>query len=189
MASDILTLNAGSSSLKFSLWQAGTGMELRELFRGEIEKIGIAPHLSAREPGGRTVIDNRFDGGGAKLSHEDQAGNEAATNRVIRRREDNRDDRCRLLCRDNCCGSIRHDDIHLEPDELGGDFGKALRTPLSPVNLKHDCAPLNPTEFAHSLEKSGNPLPLTGRGAGAEQPDFRQARRGGIGRCGRAILL
>jgi acetate kinase len=71
MASDILTLNAGSSSLKFSLWQAGTGMELRELFRGEIEKIGIAPHLSAREPGGRTVIDNRFDGGGAKLSHED----------------------------------------------------------------------------------------------------------------------
>ena len=46
-------------------------MELRELFRGEIEKIGIAPHLSAREPGGRTVIDNRFEHGGAKLSHED----------------------------------------------------------------------------------------------------------------------
>ena len=71
VASDILTLNAGSSSLKFSLWQAETGMELRELFRGEIEKIGIAPHLSAREPGGRTVIDNDFAEGGAKLSHED----------------------------------------------------------------------------------------------------------------------
>ena len=49
MASDILTLNAGSSSLKFSLWQMGTGTELCELFRGEIEKIGVAPHLSARE--------------------------------------------------------------------------------------------------------------------------------------------
>jgi acetate kinase len=71
MASDILTLNAGSSSLKFSLWQAGAGKELREVFRGEIEKIGIAPHLSAREPGGRTVVENSFDGGGAKLSHED----------------------------------------------------------------------------------------------------------------------
>src|SRR6266700_2456323 len=71
VASDILTLNAGSSSLKFSLWQAETGMELRELFCGEIEKIGIAPHLSAREPGGRTVIDNGFAEGGAKLSHED----------------------------------------------------------------------------------------------------------------------
>lgn len=71
MASDIFTLNAGSSSLKFSLWQAGFGKELRELFRGEIEKIGIAPHLSAREPGGRTVVENSFDEGGAKLSHED----------------------------------------------------------------------------------------------------------------------
>lgn len=70
MANDIFTLNAGSSSLKFSLWEAGT-TGLRELFRGEIEKIGIAPHLSAREPSGRTVIDKRFDEGGAKLSHED----------------------------------------------------------------------------------------------------------------------
>jgi len=70
MANDIFTLNAGSSSLKFSLWEAETGTELRELFRGEIEKIGIAPHLAAREPSGRTVIDKRFDEGGAKLSHE-----------------------------------------------------------------------------------------------------------------------
>jgi len=70
MASDIFTLNAGSSSLKFSLWEAET-TGLRELFRGEVEKIGIAPHLSAREPSGRTVIDKRFDEGGAKLSHED----------------------------------------------------------------------------------------------------------------------
>jgi acetate kinase len=71
MASDILTLNAGSSSLKFSLWHSGTGTDLRELFRGEIEKIGIAPHLSARGPGGETVIDRGFGDGGAKLTHED----------------------------------------------------------------------------------------------------------------------
>jgi acetate kinase len=70
MASDIFTLNAGSSSLKFSLWEAET-TGLRELFRGEVEKIGIAPHLSAREPNGRTVIDKRFDKDGANLSHED----------------------------------------------------------------------------------------------------------------------
>jgi acetate kinase len=71
MASDILTLNAGSSSLKFSLWHSASATELREIFRGEIEKIGIAPHLSAQEPGGRTVVDTRFDAGGAKLTHED----------------------------------------------------------------------------------------------------------------------
>ena len=41
MASGILTLNAGSSSLKFSFWHCETGMELSELFRGEVEKIGI----------------------------------------------------------------------------------------------------------------------------------------------------
>jgi acetate kinase len=70
MASDIFTLNAGSSSLKFSLWEAETTGP-RELFRGEIEKIGIAPHLSAREPSGHTVIDKSFDKGGADLSHED----------------------------------------------------------------------------------------------------------------------
>jgi acetate kinase len=70
MASDILTLNAGSSSLKFSLWQAAA-IELREIFRGKIEEIGIAPHLSVREPGGRGLIDKGFGEAGAKLSHED----------------------------------------------------------------------------------------------------------------------
>jgi acetate kinase len=52
MASDILTLNAGSSSLKFSLWQAAA-IELREIFRGKIEEIGIAAALvraRARRP-------------------------------------------------------------------------------------------------------------------------------------------
>ena len=71
MASDILTLNAGSSSLKFSLWHSATGTDLRELLRGEVEKIGIAPYLSAREPGGGVVIDSGFGEAGAKLTHED----------------------------------------------------------------------------------------------------------------------
>ena len=71
MASDIFTINAGSSSLKFSLWQPGTGMDLRELFRGEVEKIGIAPRLSASGPGGDTVIDKKFGEGADKLTHED----------------------------------------------------------------------------------------------------------------------
>jgi acetate kinase len=71
MASDIFTLNAGSSSLKFSLWQSGTGMDLRELSRGEVEKIGIAPRLSASGPGSDTVIDKKFGEGGDKLTHED----------------------------------------------------------------------------------------------------------------------
>jgi acetate kinase len=70
MSEGILTINAGSSSLKFSVWRAGTGSELHELLRGEIEKIGIAPRLSAREPGGGTVIDHDIGNGGAKFGHD-----------------------------------------------------------------------------------------------------------------------
>jgi acetate kinase len=70
MGSDILTLNAGSSSLKFSRWRS-TGTDLREIVRGEIEKIGIAPHLLAREPGGEILLSRDFDEGGAKLTRED----------------------------------------------------------------------------------------------------------------------
>ncbi len=71
MASDILTLNAGSSSLKFSLWHFVTATELQEIFRGEIEKIGIAPNLSVRGPGSAVVLSRGFDDGSAKLTHED----------------------------------------------------------------------------------------------------------------------
>jgi acetate kinase len=70
MASDILTLNAGSSSLKFSVWRVEPGTELREVLRGEIEKIGIAPRLSARDARGDTVIDHDMAESGAKLGHE-----------------------------------------------------------------------------------------------------------------------
>ncbi|BAQ15851.1 acetate/propionate family kinase [Methyloceanibacter caenitepidi] len=41
----ILTLNAGSSSIKFALFEAGS---LNERVRGQIEAIGTKPHLSAR---------------------------------------------------------------------------------------------------------------------------------------------
>jgi hypothetical protein len=46
-------------------------MDLRELFRGEVEKIGIDPHLSAWGPDGEAMIDRGFGEGGANLTHED----------------------------------------------------------------------------------------------------------------------
>src|SRR5262249_61880864 len=42
--------------------------------------------------------------------------------------EDDWNDRCRLLCREDCT-SHRDNDIDLEPDELGRDFGEALAAP------------------------------------------------------------
>ncbi len=70
MAGLILTINAGSSSIKFSVWN-GDRATIEEDFRGEIEEIGIAPHLFARKPSGEMLVDRTFDNGSAKLSHED----------------------------------------------------------------------------------------------------------------------
>jgi acetate kinase len=71
MANDILTLNVGSSSLKFSLWQSASATDLREIFRGEAEKIGIAPQLSVRNPDGHVVLRRSFDESGACPGHEE----------------------------------------------------------------------------------------------------------------------
>jgi acetate kinase len=43
MVSTILTLNAGSSSLKFSLWNCEAGTEPSDPFRAEFEKIKSPP--------------------------------------------------------------------------------------------------------------------------------------------------
>lgn len=51
----ILVINAGSSSLKFEVFGLKDGP--RKLIRGQIEGIGTAPHLYARDHAGATMID------------------------------------------------------------------------------------------------------------------------------------
>jgi hypothetical protein len=46
------------------------------------------------------------------------------------------------------CGGVRHNDIDLEPDELGHHLGGALCASLQPPVLDRDVATLDPTEFA-----------------------------------------
>lgn len=70
MAGDILTLNAGSSSLKFSFWHCETRVGLSELFRGAVEQIGTGPHLIVRSSGGDRIADKDFGKEGAHLTHE-----------------------------------------------------------------------------------------------------------------------
>lgn len=54
----ILTLNAGSSSIKFALFASGPSLE--ERVRGQIEGLGRAPHLQA-EQAGKSVADEKLD--------------------------------------------------------------------------------------------------------------------------------
>src|SRR5262249_39975232 len=58
MVQHILTLNAGSSSIKFALFAHDTPPE--ECFRGQIEGLGSAPHLQA-ERSGKSVADQKLD--------------------------------------------------------------------------------------------------------------------------------
>jgi acetate kinase len=55
----IAVLNAGSSSLKFSVF---TARIFRHLFHGQIEGIGTAPRLKVANVRGEVLLDQRWSG-------------------------------------------------------------------------------------------------------------------------------
>ena len=57
-----LVLNAGSSSLKFCVFQRHEHETWKLASRGQIEGIGTAPHLSAKDDDGQKLIDEKLDG-------------------------------------------------------------------------------------------------------------------------------
>jgi acetate kinase len=69
MTSDILALNAGSSSLKFALFELGSGDDLPLVSKGEIEGIGMAPRFRATDSKGRLLAERRWPAG-ETLGHE-----------------------------------------------------------------------------------------------------------------------
>lgn len=60
MPDAVLTLNAGSSSIKFSLFEIGPAGALAPASHGEIEGIGGAPHFIVRDPAGATLADRTW---------------------------------------------------------------------------------------------------------------------------------
>lgn len=64
MTDAILTLNAGSSSIKVALFElSGTGV-LAPACHGEVESIGDAPRFTARDPAGTLLADERWTSAG-----------------------------------------------------------------------------------------------------------------------------
>ncbi len=62
----ILTLNTGSSSVKFAIFHISAGLHapiLDATVRGEIEKLHDAPHLSARDTGGTLLAERCWPSG------------------------------------------------------------------------------------------------------------------------------
>jgi len=69
MPKAILTLNAGSSSIKFALYEYGISAQ-RLISHGAIDGIGTAPAFTARAPDD-TVLDSYRWATGTQLNHED----------------------------------------------------------------------------------------------------------------------
>jgi acetate kinase len=65
----VLSLNAGSSSLKFALYEVAAVGAPTPAVRGEIEGIGTAPHLIARDLNGRIMTERRWPDR-ATMAHE-----------------------------------------------------------------------------------------------------------------------
>jgi acetate kinase len=57
----ILVVNAGSSSVKFRVYQSGTAQSLHQLVSGQIDGIGVRPKLRATGASGETLIDRSYD--------------------------------------------------------------------------------------------------------------------------------
>ncbi|MBB4284405.1 acetate/propionate family kinase [Roseospira goensis] len=66
----ILTLNAGSSSLKISLWHLGDGDALEERARGQVEGVGDAPHVVLKDPMGAVLLETRWPPGQGPGTHK-----------------------------------------------------------------------------------------------------------------------
>src|SRR5438309_4652661 len=66
MPGHVAVLNAGSSSIKFAIYDPTDDLPL--LFRGQMEAIGVAPRLKVADKGGAIVLDRSWPA--AELDHE-----------------------------------------------------------------------------------------------------------------------
>lgn len=71
MSEVLLVVNAGSSSLKFSVFTIGRGARLESLYRGEIDGLGARPHFVAHDATGASLADQAM---GSAATHDDALG-------------------------------------------------------------------------------------------------------------------
>jgi acetate kinase len=127
----IAVLNAGSSSIKFALYEAGHDGAL--LFRGQVERLGQEPRLHATNAQGDSVADRTWPSGG--LDHR------SATNEII------------ALGRQLLAGrpvlAFGHRVVHggvdfARPARVDADvLAKLARlVPLAPLHQPHNLAPI-----------------------------------------------
>ena len=60
MTETVLVVNAGSSSIKFQLFEVGVRDRLKRRFKGQIDGIGTHPRLFAKDPEGKSLVDETW---------------------------------------------------------------------------------------------------------------------------------
>src|SRR5262249_28771742 len=103
-----------------------------------------------------------------------QGCDQASTDRVRRHPEHDRDNRCRLLCRDNRLSRVGDDNVDFALDELGRDLGKPLVASLRPAIFNRDGATFDPAELSQPPHESTDPIPQGRSRTGAEEADGRK---------------
>ena len=131
MSECIAVLNAGSSSIKFALYEAGADQP--PSFRGQVEQIGTAPQLKISDAGGGVVAEREWPAEG--FDHQ------AATVAII--------DTSRELLKGAPVAAIGHRVVHggashAAPVRIDEQVLAALYKlcPLAPLHQPHNLAPI-----------------------------------------------
>jgi acetate kinase len=127
----IAVLNAGSSSVKFALYEAGDSGAL--LFRGQVEQLGLAPRMKVVDSKGETVARRKWT--------NDQLDHRRATEEILKLGRE-------LLAGQPVIG-IGHRVVHGGtrfdgPARIDADVLKYLGSlvPLAPLHQPHNLAPI-----------------------------------------------
>jgi acetate kinase len=127
----IAVLNAGSSSVKFALYEAGDNGAL--LFRGQVEQLGLAPRMKVVDGKGETVTRRKWT--------NDQLDHRRATEEILKLGRE-------LLSGRPVIG-IGHRVVHGgtrfdAPARIDAEVLKYLATlvPLAPLHQPHNLAPI-----------------------------------------------
>jgi acetate kinase len=133
MADALLVLNAGSSSIKFSVF-ADEGADPRLVFRGQVEAIYTSPRFSAETAAGDSLGENEWPEG-TKLGHE------GGVTHIVEFLREHRES-YRLT-------AVGHRVVHggtdfSEPVRVDGEVLEKLEklVPLAPLHQPHNLAPV-----------------------------------------------
>jgi acetate kinase len=135
----LIVINAGSSSIKFSLLAGDTQEALVCFVSGEIESIGTTPHFFADSHNGKRLSEHRWD---ATVSHEDLLGHLIEWIETTLGPD-------RLMAAGH---RVAHGGLHCTtPQRITAEVLAQLQaaTPLAPLHQPHNLAPITALAARH----------------------------------------